>query len=268
MKRAIWFLIIITILLTACADLRSPVSSVAQTPVPTATTAPVQALPTTVPATPTAVQPAPVPATGGETAPSYPEAVVGVDGLNLRAGPGMNYRVLGVLMADQVVRLEGRSNSGTWVVARLSDGTAGWVYSTYLEYSADLMALRVAEAAGGVEGSGPEAVQPASKPQPAPVTLPGKYTLYMSISENQAVVSLISFPVDSDITITLSTREGPAMLVASGRTDARGAASISFAMPRYWPDASPITQSALRLTAATVDGSVTRSANVTYYAGE
>jgi hypothetical protein len=268
MKRAIGFLIIVMIFLTACADLRSPVSPAAQTAVPAATAVPVQALPTTLPATPTVTQPAQVPVTGGETAPAQPEAVVGVDGLNLRAGPGMNYRVLAVLLPDQVVRLEGRSNSGAWVVVRRSDGTAGWVYSAYLKYSADLMTLRVAEAAGGVEGSGPETTLPESPSQPAPVKLPGKYTLYMSITDNQAVVSLITFPADSDITITLSTREGPAMLVASGKTDARGSASFTFAMPRYWPDGSPITQSALRLTAATVDGSVTRSANVTYYSGE
>jgi hypothetical protein len=141
----------------------------------------------------------------------------------------------------------------------MPDGKDGWVFGAYLRSEVDFAGLPVMEAYGGPDNA---------QPQPE-VNLPGNYSLYMVIADNLAMVSLDSFPAASDITLRLSVRgEGPSMAVATGRTDDSGAASVSFEMPRYWADGSRITQTELRLTVETADGSAKRSANVVYYQGQ
>jgi uncharacterized protein YraI len=58
-------------------------------------------------------------------------AVVATTDLNVRAGPGPQHQVLGVLGAGQSVNLDGCLQSRKWCVVAF-DGGQGWVYSDYL----------------------------------------------------------------------------------------------------------------------------------------
>lgn len=219
---------------------------------------------------PTAAQPLPteevaplIPATGAGEVETGAEqtASVDVDGLNLRVGPGLNHRILGVLPLGYEVQVQGRSVDSEWIAVRLADGRDGWLFGAFLRSDVNFAGLPVMEAYGGplVEQAQPTAA----------VNLPGQYTLYMTIADNLATVSLIDFPASSDVSLRLAVPGvGPSMAVATGRTDSNGAAVVVFEMPRYWPDGSRITQTDLKLVATSADGSVSRSASIVYYQGE
>ncbi len=185
-------------------------------------------------------------------------ATVNTDGLNLRVGPGLNYRIRSVLQTGQQVEVLGRSNSGDWIEVHLADGRGGWVYRSYLNASHDLAGLPVKEAVGGPVGSQTEAT--------AAPAAPSRYSLSMTIENNQALVRLSKFASDKDVTVSLSAG-GKRMTVAGGKTGSDGAASFSFEMPRYWPDGSRLDESSLLLTVKAVDDSASRSASITYYSG-
>ena len=59
-------------------------------------------------------------------------AVVAVPGLNLRAGPGLDYKVVTVLSQGQELTLLELSQDGRWYKVRLGHGSEGWVYSQYI----------------------------------------------------------------------------------------------------------------------------------------
>ncbi len=224
-----------------------------QAQAPATVSVPTQAIPQTG-ATPITIEPAsPVPAENtGST------ATVNTDGLNLRLGPGLNYRIRSVLPAGQSLEILGRSNNGDWIEVRLADGRGGWVYRSYLDTSLDLAALPVHEAAGGsVNEPSSSSVTPAA---------PSRYSLSMTIADNQAVVYLAKFSADKDVTVTLSAG-GKHMTVAGGKTDSSGAKTFAFEMPRNWPDGSRLTESSLTLMVRANDGSDSRSASISYYSG-
>jgi uncharacterized protein YraI len=58
-------------------------------------------------------------------------AVVATTDLNVRAGPGPQHQVVGVLGAGQSVNLDGCLESSKWCVVAFENGQ-GWVYSDYL----------------------------------------------------------------------------------------------------------------------------------------
>lgn len=188
-------------------------------------------------------------------------ASVDIDGLNLRIGPGLNHRILGVLSLGTQVEVQGRSVDGDWIAVRLADGREGWMFGIYLKSEVDFAGLPVMEAYGGPLA---DQTQPTAAPD-----LPGSYTLYMTIADNRATVSLADFPANSEVSLRLAVRgEGSTMTVANGRTDANGAAVIVFEMPRYWADGNRITQNELTLFATSADGSISRNASITYYPGD
>lgn len=51
---------------------------------------------------------------------------------NLRGGPGTAYGVVGVVTADDALRVTGRSEDGTWLVVVAPDGTEGWLAASLL----------------------------------------------------------------------------------------------------------------------------------------
>lgn len=59
-------------------------------------------------------------------------AVVAVPALNLRAGPGLDYKVLAVLSQGQELTLLELSQDARWYQVRLGHGSEGWVYSRYV----------------------------------------------------------------------------------------------------------------------------------------
>lgn len=58
-------------------------------------------------------------------------AVSATTDLNVRAGPGPNYEIVGSLSPDDAVTLEGCTDSGSWCRVTV-DGNTGWAYSQYL----------------------------------------------------------------------------------------------------------------------------------------
>jgi uncharacterized protein YraI len=93
--------------------------------------------------------------------------------VNVRSGPGTNSPRVTTLSAGVQVRADSRDTSGTWVHATVPDGTAGWIFASYLIISpSDLAGLPVAGSNAVV--SAPSAPQtdaqaPQSAPPPAPV---------------------------------------------------------------------------------------------------
>ncbi len=71
-----------------------------------------------------------------------PLAQIVVTELNVRAGPGTGYEVVGVLAQGAQVPVTGRSVDGTWLVVSLSGGT-GWVFAELVAVSGDLASVPV-----------------------------------------------------------------------------------------------------------------------------
>jgi uncharacterized protein YraI len=90
-------------------------------------------------------------ATGGESAAtpappaaeeSRPQAVVIVDGLNVRAGPGTDFPIVGGLARDNRVNLLARNEAGDWLQIEAFDGS-GWVFAELVETSEPVAELPV-----------------------------------------------------------------------------------------------------------------------------
>ncbi|MCS7220336.1 MAG: SH3 domain-containing protein [Anaerolineae bacterium] len=73
-------------------------------------------------------------------------ARVTADILNVRAGPGTNYAILGKLRGGDQVQITGRNEAGTWlqVVYSATASKPGWISAVYAEVSGDLTKAPVA----------------------------------------------------------------------------------------------------------------------------
>ncbi|MCL4238222.1 MAG: SH3 domain-containing protein [Anaerolineae bacterium] len=71
-----------------------------------------------------------------------PLAQIAVAELNVRAGPGTGYEVVGVLAQGAQVPVTGRSADGTWLAVSLPGGM-GWVFAELVIVSGDLAAVPV-----------------------------------------------------------------------------------------------------------------------------
>jgi hypothetical protein len=71
---------------------------------------------------------APFETTAGEIPFGVPLPLSLLKNSNIRAGPGLDFRILGTLR--QGTPLVGYSYQGEWIHVRLEDGTTGWVYQT------------------------------------------------------------------------------------------------------------------------------------------
>jgi uncharacterized protein YraI len=213
-----------------------------------------------------ATQPA---ATGGQKTPVQPaatqepavptptpaddSAVVSASNLNLRMGPGYGYGIIRQLPEGQRVKVLGRSVNGEWIEVMIDEQTGGWVYGRYLDASFDLATLAIKEAYGGPYS---QSGQPASA---------STYSLYMSINGRQATINLGRFPASTQIEAFLGQPNGSGnLLVASGQTNANGAAQLDFNVPETWQDGSPLSEQELLLVVRSVDGSFSQSAIIQY----
>ncbi len=64
-----------------------------------------------------------------------PSGVVNTGYLNVRSGPGTNYRSIAVISSGTQVLLLGRSASGSWLKIRVPSGAVGWVNGYYIATS-------------------------------------------------------------------------------------------------------------------------------------
>lgn len=62
-----------------------------------------------------------------ETAAAITAQSLSSQSINVRAGAGTEYGVLGTLPPDQPIEALAQTSDGTWVQVRLNDGTTGWV---------------------------------------------------------------------------------------------------------------------------------------------
>lgn len=125
----------------------APTQPIAQAP----TTAPTVAvvIPTATappPATPTesappTTAPTETPASAATNPPSAPALTINIPA-NVRAGPGVNYTVIGGLNVGATAEVVGRDASATWYVINYQGGQ-GWVSNQVAQYSGDTNALPV-----------------------------------------------------------------------------------------------------------------------------
>lgn len=64
-----------------------------------------------------------------------PTGTVNVGSLNVRSGPGTNYRAIAVIHGGTTVVLIGRDGSGKWLKVKIPTGTVGWVNGYYISTS-------------------------------------------------------------------------------------------------------------------------------------
>lgn len=167
-----------------------------------------------------------------------------VDNLNLLVGPGTSYAVLATLTKGQPVTVLGRSVSRDWLVVLTADDQEGWVFRPFIETESDVASLPVSEAYGGPNGS--------TSPN-APLNL------VVTIRDNKAVVEVNGFPKNMVVLAKLSNgSQNTSLEVASGSTDNRGQAGLSFAMPKDWPTGTS------SLKVSTKDGKFSRTATIVY----
>jgi uncharacterized protein YraI len=109
-----------------------------------------------------------VPVIGGEGAnPDAANNAVIIQQLNVRSGPGTRFDSLGILNANDVVRLTGKNRDGTWLQIAFVNGT-GWVNAAFVRVNA-LDALPIVSDLGEVVGTGTPMDTPLP---PAPTIVP------------------------------------------------------------------------------------------------
>lgn len=68
-------------------------------------------------------------------------------GLNVRAGPGLDHPIIAAVAPGQALAVIGRNAAGDWLQIRLADGEAiGWVAAAFVAVSGDAAGLPVSEA--------------------------------------------------------------------------------------------------------------------------
>lgn len=173
-----------------------------------------------------------------------------LDGLRLRVGPGFASRTIRLLSKGQELSLLGRSQQGDWLLARLPNGTTGWVFGVYVSTGIDVASLPVAEASGGPDGSGGSDT---------------RTSVVVTIKENQAFVDVKGFPASQEIVASLGLPgKSPDLKVASDTTKTDGSARLSFSMPTEWSNGKPVDQDHLVLQVSLKDGSHRISVDVVY----
>lgn len=91
------------------------------------------------PVTPPQSTPAP---TAPESSTTGPFARIAVNDLNVRAGPGTSYAVLGTLALGSQVSVTGRTADDTWLAISFSN-TTGWIFRELVTVEGDLSAVPV-----------------------------------------------------------------------------------------------------------------------------
>lgn len=265
MKRTISFLIWISFLVwgSACTAMSAAPAQPETTPLVVVTEAPLGPLengpepvalePT---AAPTEALPEPTATPETQVGAALPVGVVNADNLNLRIGPGLKNPVLRLLAKGLQVDILGRSEQLDWLLVRLPSGTEGWVYSAYVDTQAILADLPLREAYGGAY----------AEPLAAPLDERKPQNVFVSIENDQAIVTVTGFPGNASLLVTLSPLNGKAgLLVASGVASPNGNATLYFDMPAAWSNGKPISGGNLLLEVSTQDGSASMTAEIQYF---
>jgi len=102
---------------------------------------------------------------------SGPSGLV-IQQLNVRSGPGTDYKSLGVLNPNDVVYLTGKNDAGSWLQIEFSSGVEGkgWVSTTFIKADG-VNALPIVAETGQVVGTETPTGIP---PSPTPTLIPAK----------------------------------------------------------------------------------------------
>ncbi len=74
-----------------------------------------------------------VPATA--TSRPAPQAVVNIESINVRSGPGTEYPVLGFVVKGNKLTILGQAYNCSWLEVNTPDGKTGWISTTYVTYN-------------------------------------------------------------------------------------------------------------------------------------
>lgn len=155
----------------------SPTPAPTSTATPTETPTPVLATPTPVetptPAAPPSPTPTATPSSAPTTAPT-PYIVVQVESLNVRAGPGTAYPIVGRLAAEDTLAIVGRNETGDWWQVCCLEGQTGWVAASLVEARAatGVPVITDVPAPPPTVPPAPTAVPEAAAPTPPPPAAP------------------------------------------------------------------------------------------------
>ncbi len=103
--------------------------------------------------------------------------------INVRNGPGINYAVITVLFAGDIVRVLAKTSNGSWYNIELEDESRGWISATVaepvdldlienVEVAATIPVLQVTNTPQTVPTSTPDSVNPTSPPSGSEPTSP------------------------------------------------------------------------------------------------
>lgn len=91
--------------------------------------------------------------------------------LNLRSGPGTEWRLLGTVESGDTVLLDGRNGRGDWVRGVGASGQLGWMYTSFLTITPETIAalpIITPDAPSQLGGSAPPSSAPAENAAPLP----------------------------------------------------------------------------------------------------
>ena len=139
-------------------------------------------------------------------------AVVASTDLNVRAGPGSQHEVIGVLGAGQSATLDGCLESSKWCVIAFNGGE-GWVYSDYLtgDFGGTRVVVTQRPASSGVRIVEAPAIidRRTTSSVTTVIDPPERVRTYVSANAVEPVYLDGDFVVGSDLPRTVTLREIP-----------------------------------------------------------
>lgn len=189
-------LVIVALLLGSCAIKGSPSGKSKWTPTPTKTLEPtftplptqqatqaasatsggqkVNVTVTSASQTPTKAKATPTKAS--TPTPTKPQLKITAEGkVNIRSGPGTNYRVIGQVSNGQTFDIVGKDSSGKWYQFCCFNGKKGWIYAKLVSVSGTLEQVAVVKAPPPPPTATPRPKPPT--PTPKPTTPPKIFKL-------------------------------------------------------------------------------------------
>lgn len=177
--------------------------------------------------------------------PGAPTAYAVAGPLEVRSGPGADYRliVVSAISRDQGLSLLGRNAEGSWVEVRLPDGSLGWVTTRSIRANLPINSLPI------IAGAQPRILLSSVAVRSG---TPVQVAVQGFLSNQEIVVAL------------MATGGGRGLTVARSKTDALGTMRLAFTMPGLWANGSPIAEGSLALEVSSLDGSIAESVNLQY----